>query len=187
VAWDRLLLNHWRLRDAIESLGPLFPSLLEVSYSLVYTIAPFCMAWLYYRRRMERMDSFLLTFYIGICGSYFLFPFFPSEPPRSVFRDADLPGVMTVFRRFNLGLVGNYGIHLSVFPSAHCSGAFAAAFAMREVLPEEPWVWRMLIVLAVSIATATVYGRYHYAADAAAGFGIALIAWAVARTRRVTA
>jgi membrane-associated phospholipid phosphatase len=94
---------------------------------------------------------------------------------------------MTVFRRFNLGLVGNYGIHLSVFPSAHCSGAFAAAFAMREILPEEPWVWRMLIVLAASIATATVYGRYHYAADAAAGFGIALIAWAVARTRRVKA
>lgn len=185
VAWDRIVLNHWHLRALIESLGPLLPSLLEISYSLVYTIAPFCMGWLYYRRRMERLDTFVLVFLTGIYGSYFLFPFFPSEPPRSVFPDADLPGVMTVFRRFNLGLVGNYGIHLSVFPSAHCSGAFAAAFAMREILPEEPWVWRVLIVLATSIATATVYGRYHYGADAAAGFAISLLAWAVARSRRV--
>ncbi len=186
VGWDRVLLNHYGLRDAIESLGPLVPSLLEISYSLVYPIAPFCMAWLYYRRKMERMDSFLVVFLSGIFGSYFLFPFFPSEPPRAVFPNADLPNIVTVFRRFNLGLVGNYGIHMSVFPSAHCSGAFAAAFAMREILPEEPWVWRGLIVLAASIATATVYGRYHYAADAGAGIAVALVSWAIARTRRVT-
>lgn len=187
IQWDRLLLNHYGLRDAIESLGPLIPSMLDISYSLVYTIAPFCMAWLYYRRLMKRMDAFLLVFLSGIFGAYMLFPFFPSEPPRAVFPNADLPNVVTMFRRFNLALLGNYGIHLSVFPSAHCSGAFSAAFAMREVLPEEPWVWRMIFVLACSIATATVYGRYHYAADAAAGIGIALLAWGIARTRRVTA
>lgn len=185
VKWDRVLLNHWGLRDIIESAGPLFPSLLDISYVMVYTIAPFCMAWLYYRRKMARMDSFLLVFLSGIFGSYLLFPFFPSEPPRTVFPDSDLPQVVTVFRRFTLGMLGTYGIHLSVFPSAHCSGAFSAAFAMREILPEEPWLWRWLIVLAILIATATIYGRYHYAADAAAGIGIALIAWAIARTRRI--
>ncbi len=186
IQWDRVLLNAWGLRAAIESLGPVVPSILEISYSLVYTIAPFCMAWIYYRRKPERMDAFLTVFLAGIFGSYALFPFFPSEPPRTVFPGADLPGAMTIFRRFNLGLVGNYGIHLSVFPSAHCSGAFAAAFAMREIWPEDPWVWRMLLVLAFSIATATVYGRYHYAADAAAGIAIALGAWTIARARRAT-
>jgi membrane-associated phospholipid phosphatase len=181
IGYDRLLLNDWGLRRLIEIAGPLGPSLLEVSYSLVYAIAPFCMGWLYARRYEKRMDAFLATFLSSIFLSYVFFPFFPSEPPRTVFPNQDLPGILTVFRRFNLGLVGNYGIHTSVFPSAHCSGAFGAAFAMREVLPEEPYIWRALLVLAICIATATVYGRYHYAVDAAAGIAISLVSWTVAR------
>ncbi len=180
IVWDRIVLHQWRLQDAIEMLGPVLPSVLELSYSLVYAIAPFSVGWLYYRRRAARVDAFLFAFLIGIFVSYALFPFFPSEPPRTVFPNDDLPRVLTPFRRFNLGLLGSYGIHMSVFPSAHCSGAFAAAFAMRHVLPEEIWVWRFLLVLACSIATATVYGRYHYAVDAAAGFAVALIAWMAA-------
>lgn len=179
VIYDRLLLNGWGLRALIESTGPVLPSFLEICYSLVYAIAPFCMGLLYYRHLGRRMNAFLTTFLLGIFLSYVFFPFFPSEPPRTVFPGQDLPTVVTIFRRFNLGLVGNYGIHMSVFPSAHCSGAFAAAFAMRSILPEEPWVWRVLLVLAAGIATATVYGRYHYAADAAAGFIVALVAWRI--------
>lgn len=181
VAWDRVLLNQWGLRSLVEAAGAAGPSLLEICYSLVYAIAPFCMGWLYARRKMERMDAFVTVFLTGILSAYALFPFFPSEPPRTVFPNEDLPRVFTVFRRFNLALVGGYGIHMSVFPSAHVSGAFSAAFGMKEILPEEPWVWRGLLLLAAGIATATVYGRYHYAVDAAAGFGISLAAWMVAR------
>jgi len=184
IVYDRLLLNDWGLRALIESTGPVLPSLLEISYSLVYAIAPFCMGWLYHRHHTARMNAFLTTFLLGIFLSYVFFPFFPSEPPRTVFPGQDLPNTVTVFRRFNLGLVGNYGIHMSVFPSAHCSGAFAAAFAMRDILPEEAWLWRVLLVLAAGIATATVYGRYHYAADAAAGIAVALAAWAISRRIR---
>ena len=184
IRFDRLLLNDWGLRGVIEAAGPVVPSLLEVSYSLVYTIAPFCMAWLYARRFEKRMNAFLTAFLASIFLSYVFFPFFPSEPPRTVFPNQDMPGIMTVFRRFNLGLLGNYGIHTSVFPSAHCSGAFGAAFAMREVLPEEPYIWRTLFVLAICIATATVYGRYHYVVDAVAGIAISLAGWAIARASR---
>ena len=48
---------------------------------------------------------------------------------------------------------------------------------MRDALPGEPYIWRTLLALATSIAVATVYGRYHYAADAIAGVGVALVAW----------
>ncbi|MCC6366097.1 MAG: phosphatase PAP2 family protein [Bryobacterales bacterium] len=184
VVWDRLLLNHWGLRSLVEAAGPVGPSLLEICYSLVYAIAPFCMGWLYARHKAGRMDAFVTVFLTGILSAYVLFPFFPSEPPRTVFPNEDLPRVFTVFRWFNLVLVGGYGIHMSVFPSAHVSGAFSAAFGMREILPEEPWVWRGLLLLAVGIATATVYGRYHYAVDALAGFAISLVSWRVARRLR---
>ena len=62
--------------------------------------------------------------------------------------------------------MGDYGIHSSVFPSAHVSSAFSAAWALFAYLPERKrYGWAMLIY-AISVAVATVYGRYHYAADA---------------------
>lgn len=181
IQWDRRLLFDFGLQRLIESLGPLLPSILEISYSLVYAISPFCMVWIYANRRYDRMEPFLVTFLTGIYLSYALFPYFPSEPPRTIFPNQDLPTILTPFRRFNLSLLGDYGIHLSVFPSAHCSGSLAAALGMKEVMPHQPYIWRTLLFLAISIAIATVYGRYHYAADAAAGIAIALLAWRAGR------
>ena len=180
VVWDRIILNAWGGRALIEALGPVLPSLLEISYSLVYAIAPFSMAMLYFYRQRERVNIFLFTFLLGILLSYSLFPYFPSEPPRTVFPGEDFPTVNTIFRRFNWYLLGGYGIHTSVFPSAHVSGAFAAAFGMRLALPERQWIERLLLVLATLIAIATVYGRYHYAVDGLAGVAVSLVAWGVA-------
>ena len=50
---------------------------------------------------------------------------------------------------------------------------------MLRALPRRRWVGRALFALAVSIALATVYGRYHYAVDAVAGLGVALVALGV--------
>lgn len=179
VEWDRMLLRDWGLYRAIESLGPILPSGLEISYTLVYTLAPFSVAMLYAYRRRERVDRFLFVFALGTLLAYAQFPYWPSEPPRTVFPGEDFPSALTVFRRFNWWMLGGYGIHTSVFPSAHVSGAFSAAFGMMRVLPENPWVGRFLLVMAILIATATVYGRYHYAVDALAGFAMSLAALAI--------
>ncbi len=177
--WDKTLLNNLGLKAAIESLGPVLPSILEIAYLLVYTIPSFALAMLYVYRRRERADRFLYQFLLGILICYTLFPLFPSEPPRTVFPGEDLPSHLTVFRRLNLWLLGGYGIHTSVFPSAHVAGAFSGAFGMIRLLPEHPWVGRLLMALAILIATATVYGRYHYGADALAGFLVSLAALAI--------
>ncbi len=78
-------------------------------------------------------------------------------------------------------MLGNYGIHTSVFPSAHVAGAFSVAFGAWSTLPEHKWVGRFLLVMAALIAVATVYGRYHYLVDAVAGLVIAMVAWGVSR------
>ncbi len=180
IVWDRTLLYDWGLKAAIESLGPVLPAILEIAYVLVYTIPIGCMTILYLCRRRKLADAFLVAFLIGTLASYALFPYFPSEPPRTVFPGQDLPRYTSIFRAFNQGLVGGYGIHTSVFPSAHVSGAFIGAFTMLRLLRDKRRVGWLLLVLAVLIATATVYGRYHYAADAAAGFGIAVAAHVIA-------
>jgi membrane-associated phospholipid phosphatase len=62
-----------------------------------------------------------------------------------------------------------------VFPSAHVAGALATAFSMRLALPGRKWVYRTLFVMTGLIAVATVYGRYHYLADATYGAVIATL------------
>ncbi|MGO9255035.1 MAG: phosphatase PAP2 family protein [Bryobacteraceae bacterium] len=180
VVWDRMVLAGGG-RAAIECLGPVLPSLLEICYSLVYTLGPFAVAMLYGYRQRERVDDFLLVLTLGVLLCYAQFPLWPSGPPRTVFPGQDFPAYDTVFRRFNWWLLGGYGINTSVFPSAHVAGAFSAALGMRRALPEHPWVWRLLLGMAAMIATATVYGRYHYLADATAGLLMALVAAALAR------
>jgi len=180
VEWDRLFLRGGA-RRAIEALGPLLPAALEVAYSLVYTLGPFGVAMLYVYRRRSRVDLFLFPFLLGVLLCYAQFPYWPSEPPRTVFPGEDFPSYDTAFRRFNWWMLGGYGIHTSVFPSAHVAGAFSAVFGMWSALPERKWVARFLLMMAILIGTATVYGRYHYLADAAAGFCMAVLAFGISR------
>jgi len=147
----------------------------------VYTLGPFGVAVLYVYRRRARVDAFLFPFLLSVLLCYAQFPYWPSEPPRTVFPGEDFPSYDTIFRQFNWWMLGGYGIHTSVFPSAHVGGAFSAVFGMWSALPDRKWVTRFLLVMALLIATATVYGRYHYLADALAGFGMAVLAFAISR------
>lgn len=93
-----------------------------------------------------------------------------------LFPTADLPHVTTVLRQLNLYIVGGYGIHSSVFPSAHVSSAFSAAWGLLRTIPEKRWIGWCVFAYAVAVSIATVYGRYHYAADVVAGFAVSLVA-----------
>jgi membrane-associated phospholipid phosphatase len=176
IVWDRRLLDHWHLRAAIESLGALLPSRLELCYLLVYGVAPVSLALLFMNGQRAHVSRFWLAYLAGTLGAYALFPYFPSEPPRIAFSGADLPRVVTVLRQINLWILGGYSIHSSVFPSAHVSSAFSAAWALLATVPQRPWIGRGMALYAVSVAIAAIYGRYHFAADALAGFAVSLLA-----------
>jgi membrane-associated phospholipid phosphatase len=186
IVWDRLLLGHGG-RAIIESLGPVVPSVLEIAYSLVYALPPFALAVLCIYGRRETADRFLTVVLLSVLLCYAQFPFWPSEPPRVVFAGLDLPSYCTVFRRFNLWMLSNYGIHTGVFPSAHVAGALSTAFGFRLVMPKSKRIHRSLLAMAVLIAVATVYGRYHYLADAICGAVIACIVPVLVPARRANA
>ena len=50
---------------------------------------------------------------------------------------------------------------------------------MKRVLRERPWLYRGVFVYAMLVALATVYGRYHFAADAVAGMVVGAAAAAL--------
>ncbi len=175
VEWDRVILHRDGLQRAIEALRATGPLYLELCYTLVYAVAPFVVAILYIEHRRERVNEVLFPYLLGTLLAYALFPYFPSDPPRVAFGGTDLPNVSSVVRKLNLWLVGDFGIHSSVFPSAHVSSAFSAAWALFAYLPERRRIGRAMLGYAVSVALATIYGRYHYAADVMAGLVVSLV------------
>lgn len=174
VGWDQVLLGNWGLRHSIESLGWLIPGSLELCYLLVYCLGTFCLLVLYWANRRRGIDSFYIIYLAGTLGAYALFPYFPSQPPRILFPHIDAPTIETIVRQWNLWILRKGTIHSSVFPSAHVSSAFAAAWAMLLIMPKRKWFGGGLLIYAVCVSIATIYGRYHYAVDAAAGFAISL-------------
>lgn len=177
IGFDRWLLDTAGLRAAIEALGPVGPNLLELSYLLVYGVPVFAVA-VCYRGARQYLDDVYSLLLLGTLTAYAFYPFFPSIPPRLAFPEADLP-MESLIRRLNWVILGNYSITASVFPSGHSAAAFAAAFGVRKYLPHRPRTGWALLMLAVLIATATIYGRYHFAIDTLAGLGTALFALAV--------
>jgi membrane-associated phospholipid phosphatase len=183
IVWDRRLLDDGHLRAAIESTGALLPGFLELCYGLVYAVALASLIAIFASRCRDRVNLFWLAYLVGTLGAYALFPYFPSEPPRTVFAGADMPRVTTAIREFNLFIVGGYGIHSSVFPSAHVSSALSAAWGLLAAIPKRRWIGWTMFAYGIVVAIATVYGRYHYAADGVAGIAVSLVALAVLRIR----
>lgn len=179
IVWDRILLNDMHGRSLIEFMGPVLPAVLEFCYALVYAVPPITMLVIYRAGLRRQADTLLTIYLLGLFLSYAQFPFWPSEPPRTVFPGQDLPTVHTFLRTFNLSIVGDYGIHTSVFPSAHVSGAFAAACAIAHLLPRNRLLVSTYFAYAILVAIATVYGRYHYAVDAIAGMFIGILAFPI--------
>lgn len=189
IRWDAWLLRTCHLHGAIQAAGTLIPSYLELCYFFVYGVGAYCVAVLYLQGRRASVNRFLTIYLVGTLSAYAMFPFFPSEPPRFAFPNI-APPVDTWIREVNLWLLRHATIHSGVFPSAHVSSTFSCAWAMFLVLRERKRFGWGLVFYALSVSMATIYGRYHYAADVAAGFAVSLGAAAtglviVARRRRV--
>lgn len=175
VVWDHLLLNDYGLRSMIESAGALLPLMLEACYALVYGVAPVALWILLAHGKRRHSNRLWLSYLAGTLAAYALFPYFPSEPPRSVFPIGDQPNVTTFIRQFNLWIVNHLGIHSSVFPSAHVSSALSAGWGLIATIPERPWIGATMALYGLVVAIATVYGRYHFAVDALAGIAASML------------
>jgi membrane-associated phospholipid phosphatase len=179
IELDRLVLGAWGLRAAIESPGRILPFYLEFCYLLVYGLAAYSVACIVVRANRRTVDRFWAIYLTGTLTAYALFPYFPSLPPRYAFALVEPPAITTWVRTFNLWILRGATIHSGVFPSAHVSSAFSSAWAFYLIFPRRRWLGHSMLVYAISVSLATVYGRYHYAADVLAGFAVSLIALGV--------
>jgi membrane-associated phospholipid phosphatase len=98
-----------------------------------------------------------------------------TRPPRAI---EGVDPWDSAIRRFNLRLLGATSIQVNTFPSGHAAEALAAALLLFGA----PWpVAGLMFVNALAISAGAVFGRYHYAADALAGWAVAILVWLVLR------
>ncbi|MBI4906394.1 MAG: phosphatase PAP2 family protein [Acidobacteria bacterium] len=177
IQFDRILLNNLGLQAAVEWLGPVIPWVLELVYLLLYAIPPVAMAVIYLCGKRSEAGRFLLVFFAGTFATYAVLPHFPTLAPRVAFPDVAPPGYTPIWRTVNLFNLTNLDISTSVFPSGHVAVAFSAAFGLWEVLSHRKLLCAAFFGVAVTVYIATVYCRYHYAADGAASIAIASTVW----------
>jgi membrane-associated phospholipid phosphatase len=202
--WDRALLQNSWVTGLLAMAAPWLQRCLELAYLMCYPLVPLGLGALYIarsvapvydrrqamtvtgpeesaitdRRYRVAIDRFWTTVLLAVLACYAVYPFFPLTPPRVLFHDLPGPAVEPLLRHVNVWILNQYSVQACIFPSGHVAAVTATALAVRARLPR---IGVLFLIAAASVAAATVYGRYHYAADAVAGAAVAIAAYLVAR------
>jgi membrane-associated phospholipid phosphatase len=171
---ERLLLGidrRLRVRQIAAAAPRWLAELLELAYACVYVVIPAALVLLLAcvdgTRTGEFWSVILVTDYVCFAA----LPWMQTRPPRAIEPGDPWP---SGFRRINLRLLGGTSIQVNTFPSGHAAEALAAALLVKDA----PWPAAAgMFLVAAAISAGTVLGRYHYAADAVAGWAVAIAVW----------
>ena len=186
LTWLDIAIFGVNPQEWVESIyHPLLTEFLQIAYTSYYflPIALFIVLWRRgrYRRAEEVLTAVLLGFWTSYLG-YILVP--AISPYRWVEPGAGGFGVITYTKEIEgLLLAGPIhhtlhtleGVHYDCFPSGHTEIALIVLVYAWRWARRTFWV---LLPFATGLIASTVYLRYHYVVDLAAG---ALLAWAVVR------
>jgi membrane-associated phospholipid phosphatase len=161
------------IRRISASMPRTIVEFLEIMYAGVYPVIPIALV-IHLLCTSEPSARYFWT--VVLVTDYICFgvlPWVQTRPPRAL-EEGD-PWVSRV-RRFNLRMLGAASIRVNTFPSGHAAEALAAGLLVLGA----PSLWvAWMFFNAAAISAATVFGRYHYAADAISGWLVALIVWAL--------
>ena len=166
--WDDRLIGARRFENVPRPVRVYF----DAVYDACFLIIPAGFAVLVWAGQSAGADRYWTLVSAAEFLAFGTLPWFQARPPWAI--EARRAIDRAAFRRFSLSWVNHTTIHANTFPSAHASASLAAALA---VWPAVPWAGALLTVLAVSIAAASVVGRFHYAIDAITGLLLALALW----------
>jgi membrane-associated phospholipid phosphatase len=140
------------------------------------------LALLLWLRNQKQFAEFVFALSLSYIGCYLIFIFFPVEGPYHTLRALqtvhETPGWMFTHL---VELVEKHGrIHGGAFPSAHVTGSFVATIAAYRFSRR---LGHVVLILALGVCVAAVYGRYHYAVDIWGGMVMAAVGSWIARKK----
>jgi hypothetical protein len=145
--------------------------LLEASYVAVYPLVPVSLGLYLAFVPNPDADRFWTVMLISDLACYAMLPWVQTRPPRAL---EPGPPWRSSVRRFNVKLLGETSIGVNTVPSGHAAEAFAAALLVTGA----PWpITAAMWLVALAVSSGAVFGRYHFALDAMAGWAVALGVW----------
>jgi membrane-associated phospholipid phosphatase len=189
IAIDRMVFGVDPTVWLAQYAHPLVTEILQIAYTSFFLLFLILGYELYRRRNLELFRFYVFTCTYGFYLSYLGYFLLPAVGPRFTLHDfstldQELPGLwLTPYLRWfvNAGEsipmgVSNaeaiIGTQRDVFPSGHTMLMLVMMFfGVRYRLR----VRYLLIVTGILLITATVYQRYHYVIDLAAGAAFAIL------------
>jgi hypothetical protein len=148
---------------------------LELAYAAVYLLVPIALAIVAGRAAPAAGGSADRFWAVILLTDYVCFatlPWIQTRPPRQIEAGEPWPAVL---RSGNLRLLGAASIRVNTFPSGHAAEALALALLVSDASPGI--ATNVMVFSAAAVSAGAVFGRYHYAADALAGWGVAFAVW----------
>jgi membrane-associated phospholipid phosphatase len=140
---------------------------LMFSYSFYYFLLVVLGAGLFVKHKIRQFDNLLFTSAVAYYISYLGFILFPVEGPRfALWAKHQLEINGGFFTSLAQGLIERAGMEGGAMPSSHVAVALVVlVYANRH----HRLLYWVLSPLVISLFVATVYGRFHYVSDVAAG------------------
>lgn len=157
------------------SLSRHLPSLLiseflHFCYLLHYCLAGFLPAWFYFQNEIEIFQKIVFAETCIIHLGLLWYPFFPCAGPRYLFEKIQGKLADGFFFKIAHTILEVGSSKGTAFPSSHVSLSMIILFL---ALRYDTTAFLVLLPLCSGLTLGTVYGRFHYAIDALAGFILA--------------
>ena len=171
--------TEWIMRFA----NPYLTEILQIAYTSFYFLFLIIGYDLYRRHNLDLFHYFMFTCVYGFFLSYFGYFFLPAVGPRFTLHDfsllnSDLPGVfLTPYLRWFVNAGGSVPMGVpndvaiadtqrDVFPSGHTMMTLVLMYLSAKFKAR---VRYFIYAIGTLLIIATVYQRYHYVVDLAAG------------------
>jgi hypothetical protein len=159
----------------VRNFGSWAPSsvaeFLEFSYAAVFALVPIALALHLNFAAAPDTDRFWTVILVTDFVCFAALPWIQTRPPRAL--EGGEPWSSS-FRAFNLRWLGTASIQVNTFPSGHAAEAVAAALLVSNL---RTGVFILMLFNAAAVSAGAVFGRYHYAIDAFAGWLVAVTVW----------
>jgi hypothetical protein len=160
-----------RIRALARHVPRVVAELFEAAYVGVYPLIPIALIVQRTFAPDVSVDRFWTTVLATDFVCFGVLPWVQTRPPRAL--EPGEPWTSAI-RPLNVRLLGATSIQANTFPSGHAAEALVAA--LLSLSAPTPIALAMFAA-AVAVAGGAVLGRYHFAADAFAGWLIAALMW----------
>jgi membrane-associated phospholipid phosphatase len=137
----------------------------SVGYSFYFILMPLSALVIYFKAPLEKFRAFMFSLSLTYYLCYLLFIFLPAESPRFY-----MPGLRNALQGYWVADWLQAAVEKNAFPG----GSFPSSHIAASIIciMAYPYLGRfknLVLFLTIALFAGTIYGRYHYFVDVAAG------------------